>query len=1129
MKIQSFDQSLKSYSGRNNFSEQTNLDPTQFRSISNVDIYSGSDGDYLRVRRGSNRLVSGDSPIRQLGSILNKMVFPVAGEEYLICAYNPLDTGNIQFSSQALLNVGNPINVVSSSWEIDSSTWMSNLVLFGVTPANSDNLTLYFYWDSTAGGVLNIYSDVGLTTRVGGCTTPVADQTNIILEDSGSGISGTFYGSTLGATETGTFSYAQYVLQTSDGTPDLKIFNNRVYAFQQGANTVIEYDSIQGIFKARSMGLHAPVIQAWDSPSVPSDIDTSAAYYYGIERVIQKNGADLLASTPNRKFPDGTIPLTLPTNGSLRLKIEFDTINDDSNWTHIRVWRSKSTVPDISNPLFPINAQGEIDQLYELCLITRKEIYSDFGAIATDDSLPAGNGGISAGLDSGSYYVEDTNPDSVLTNLIDLDLIELVPIPGCRVGELNNGTIFASGIGANYLTPNPAMFDPAIAEDVLYTTNAFSQYQEQLDPQAFLNAGRDGKKTTALITLVQDLIVIREGMTKRIQGGNPDAGIVSIDDKIGVTTFRMVGYIPALGICAICSDKYFRYLSFGLQWTPTITGSAQIVNGISTSMLLEVSQSIYDLTSANFNTGIADFAYINGKLLMLFPNSNIGALGVKERKGWSEYSLPNNQETIFNFSNTQRVACASGFQYLVELETTGIVDQDGFDSTRPDIPIQGDFETYGFSGDGGLIEATRYSFWGLLGAVAKVIAKVSGQTWTMLPSFQDPGLYASNTALNEREYRFEPQPQDIGVFKWLPLRGQWISFEVQTIAPAMISWQRLIGRTRQTNGNQGPFIDGGIIPQGPGWANQSLMLLNFEDPANIFYDASGKGLNSVWVPNGGTKTNRVSQKPGKGVLIGGGGYLNYSPDPSLPLTGILNLAWKVVFSLSSSGNFSASGKNGSLFWSFIVNDSSATFSLSNGSVAYTWTCTISLITSIVYSLVFVLKKTYVGQFFINDISLSQFLTTPVTTRSDGASAPTSSAQIIGVYSPHLSSLTLTGWSHETLYGAYFSGAAHVWYLWLTAAERDANNPATTVAYVPMLNEAATLPVITQNGSGISGTVVNDGSNVGDDGNLDVVYQNSLPDGHTIKPLGTVSYYEIIQSDLQAEQAQRFWGIVKAYP
>ncbi len=1219
LKIQTFDESLKKYSGRNGFSEITNLDPTQFRAAENIDLYNGVEYDYFRARRGSARLVPDSDPIQQLGKIINKVVFPINGEEYLICAYreNP-DATKIFFSSQPLLTIGNPVRIGGSTWAITGSAFLSKLALFGVTPDNSDNLKLYYTFDPSAGGDLFIYADEAKESQVGSINDLVADQTNVIVEENTSGISGTVYVGTVPiAEEDGTFDLDAVELDYSIGLiPDMKVFNNRVYAFHQKGNKIIEWNADQERMQIRDMGLFFPHIVSWDSPSAPSLMDTNAGYYYGLEKVVQVGGVDLYASTPNRKYSDGTIQLVSPVNGSARLKILKSDLVDDPNWTHIRVWRTKSLTPNFSDPLFPIDAQGVIDQLYELALITRAEMFSAFATIATGGNLPPGNAGVEAGLDSGDYYIEDFNTDAVLSILVGIDLIELVPIPGCRTGDVVNGRVFCSGVGSDNLAPNGEMIDPSIAEDVLYTTTAFSKYQEQWEPQAYLNAGRDGKKTTAIIALVEDAIVVREGMTKRIQQGNPDAGVVMVDDKIGVTTFRMIGYIPGIGLCAICSDKYFRYLGFDLAWHQTLNGT-------------EISQSVSDYTFSEFDSQISDFVYVNGKLLMLLPSNTIMVLHVKEGKGWTNYvygaGSGNPFDCVFIFSNNQRVASATYVKYLLELEIGTVTDDDPNNLTD-DADILGSWESYGFSGKGQLIEATRYSFWGKLAGNATVTAKVSNTTWEMLPTFQDPGLFAANPEYNERQYRFEPQPTDVGVFKWVPLRGQFISFSVSTKAPAMVAWQKLEGRIRQTNGNQQASLAGGIAPQGPGWANQDLMLLNFEDPADVFYDASGKGLNHDWNANlgpiaqgpsashftniqltgwdhstlygarysgsghtwtlwltaelrdiadptdavatcdtinvdgpqtltdvngsgiygtfttlnanggdddnldiaylpRGSKTNRVSQKPGKGVLISNG-WMNYTPDPTTPLIGVKNLAWRVVFSIPSGGNFQSSGKVGSTAWKLYADTTGVTFQLSSPS--FTWTSTVTLTAGVVYALVFTLSKALEGAFYIDSLAGS-FSGKRTTVKASG-SVVSGSFLAVGTFDSHLSSLSLSGVT-ATLFGTCVSDGETVhWRLWRTPSQRDAGSTENSVAYSQDLaNGAATRTISQENSSGISGTVYTDGIYATVNGKLDAIFIPGVLTGHNITPAGTVSYYEIEKADPKEEQAKRFWGIMKAYP
>lgn len=963
-----FEQTLGKYSGRNNFSENTNLDSTQFRQIVNFDLFSGGDADYLRTRRGSTRLIPED-PITQLGPILNRVVFPFGGEEYLICAYEGED--ETLFSYQSLLTVGNPIQIKGSTWNIHTSSWLSNAALFGVTQSNSTDYTVYYDYDSGT-GYLGIYSDDGFVNLVGHITLVAADSTNVIEEDNSSGLYGTIKVGTLGSDEDGSIYPANASVPTSSGTPDMKICNNRVYVFSIGGNKVISWDAGMEKMVMRDMGLEKAVVESISSSAsyAPYGMPSTGMYYYGLEKVIRLNDADVVASSTNRKLADGSIPLTSSLYMNVNLVVDADSIDNDPSWTHIRLWRSKNTVPDTTNPLFPVDAQGVIGELYEVALITRVQMFSEYAIlIPPTGNDPAGNLGVGAGMDGGQMLITDGNADDVLDFVVDVNLMELIPIPGCRTGDANGGRIFASGIGSGFLAPTAPYIDPSIAEDVIYTTELYSEYQEQWDGQAYLNAGRDGKKTTGLFTLNDDLIVIREGQTRRVQQGNIDAGILMVDDKIGASTFRMVGYIPGLGLCAICSDKYLRYLDYGLEWR-------QVIGNV------EISQSIYDLTSETFSSGVADFAYINGKLILLLPAGNMAALHVKEGKGWTELQYASAfYQILFAFSSGQRAAITDTGAYLLEIETEATTD-DSPVNTEETFDINAYFETYGFSGKGKLLEPSRYSFWGALGFVANVTAKVSGSSWVMHPSFQDPGLYLANTGLNEREYRFEPQPKDTGYFKWVPLRGQFISFLVETVAPAMISWQKLAGKIRDTNGNQTASVAGGVIPQGPGWANSSLMLLNFEDPGAIFYDASGKGVNHTWNEGeGGSKVNRVSQKPGYGLHMEGGGFVTNGADPAFPLIGSKTLTWKVVFSLDTDGSFQAVGNQDSTHqWWLYADGDTIRFSVMSGATMYRWTTPSVISQDNVYVLTFVLKSDYSGQFYVDDIEDS-FAGARATTRT----------------------------------------------------------------------------------------------------------------------------------------------------
>lgn len=994
---------LNKYSGRNTFSDVTNIGPSEFREITNFDIYGGMNGDYLRTRRGSELLVPESDPIALPDDILNKVVFPTLGGEYFI--YNVGLGGQGEFYAQK--EGENPFQIVGPFFDVegDAAAFLSDPVFTGLTPGVTYTVTI----EDFGGTSYQVTLLDGMTIVAQGDSaygdTP---ETLALIAVGGSGISGTFEVAALvvGDTpQTGTLGLISLNVGSNVNPVDMKVYNDRVYVFSPTGNKIIYYDADADTLYGRPMGLEAFAIT--DFQPEPGNMDAGALVTYGVEKVIQKDGADLVASGPNRVLEDGLIATyQLAEDGTGVLIRMYDSILLDPYWTHLRLWRSKNQVSNLSNPLAPIDAQGTPDVLYEVALITRAEMSGTIAPVDTGGDLPPGNVGVEAGF-SGDYYgIEDHNDDSVLIKAIGLDLIGLIPLPGCRTGTVNKGRIWASGIGDNFIAPNGPNIDPVIREDWLYTTEQFSQYQEQWDAQAYLNAGRDGERTESLLTLLEDVIGFRNSTTRRIASGNPASLVQMLDDKVGVPSFRCTGYITGIGICAVCSDGYFRYLGFDQRWHQYIGKT-------------EISQSIYDLTAPVVANPKADFVYMNGKLLMLIPDGAIAALGVKEGKGWSLYDYPETFAAIFNFADGERAAAAQDERFLLEIETAETTDADFTDVDGARIDITASFEGFAFSGEGKLLEINRYSFWGKLSSVPTVTAKSSGQTWRVSSGFIDPGLFAANEDLNEREYVFNPQPLDTTPFKWMPLRGQFITFGLSLIGPAMISWQKVEGKIRETNGDLGVFPDGGFIPQGPGWDQSSLFVLNFEDPANTFYDASGKGLNHTWsagtTPTG-SKTNRVTQKPGKGVRFEPNGSISYATDPSSTLMGTSNLTWKMVVSTPDEGGLSASGKNGAYSWRLLFNPGGVSMSINANGTQYTYAIQgFTPVVSQVYALVFCLKKDFTGTFWIESTSSSTF-TEKTTARAAGSvipPIPTGHALASYIYDSNPdSSITLSFYSIE---------------------------------------------------------------------------------------------------------------------
>lgn len=814
--IKTFEIPIKKYDGRNAFGDVSNHPPEEFLDIVNYDLYSGKDEDDFKTRRGSAHLGSG---FHDDGAIFNKIVLNSGGTDYLITQEGK------KFYHQALPTGDAPVKILRNTVLTTGDT----AVTFDRISLNFGPVTLYFKHIVDISEVtLEIYSDIDLMDLVASATkTGWTDAVTVpITEENSSGLSGFVRINNLdGNDEEGTLYHPD--LETGDEIgSDLKLDNGSVFVFNTSGNLMIVPDSTF-TFLGMNMGLTLP---RFTTVTYGADAqDPPRQYIYGLEKVLMKDGVDLMASTPNRKDTNGQLIDTgVRAFKPMNLYVDYDSLFvQNEEWTHVRVWRTKTLVADTTtDPLFPIDAQGIPEVLYELALITRAELEaSSVTAIATGASLPAGNVDVRAGMDSGDYVIEDSNvTDERLSFLVDIDLIELIPIPAARTGAISKGRVWFSGID-----------DIVVGEDVLYTTDLYHQYKMQWDVQAFVEAGRDGQRTNSLHALDDSLIVFRSASTKRISGSNPDSKIQKLDEKIGLSSYRHAGYIPEFGICAVCSDGIFRYFGKDLRWHEAYNK-------------LDVSFSVSDITGVG--SDFWDFVYANGKLIMVNDSQQFLVLHAAQGKGWTRYSYPailvSDIGGLFSFSNDTRFAYCASECYLVEIEKDIDTDADAADIEATEIEIQAS-HSHVVKQMGNMLEVKSYSFWGKLSGTA-IVSAYSNQTLKdSQPVYFDANLLAAAPTLNEREYRFTSKPTTVGWAQWVPLRGHFIKFNVATVAPAMFAWQKIEGVIRPTKGNFGIYPDAGILPQVPGWSNALAYAYNFEDPDDIFYDASGNRRNLTWV------------------------------------------------------------------------------------------------------------------------------------------------------------------------------------------------------------------------------------------------------------------------------------------
>lgn len=565
---------------------------------------------------------------------------------------------------------------------------------------------------------------------------------------------------------------------------DLFISGDKLYVMHPSANYVIRWTG--SAFVAYPMGLAFPWISAVTSANAGA---ISGSYTLGIEKVYRASDVDLMASTPNRKMPTTRI---LAVTGTIAAKkilvtIQATELDNDTLWTHLRFWRSKNKNSDVTDPLNPIDAQGNDDELYEEALITKAEIGAgSLTSIATGSTLPPGNAGTQAGKPAGVYTIEVNNADSVLFNLVGIDRIELLPIPACTIGCFCANRIFFSGV-------QDAALDDASKNNIWYSNYAGTKYAFQYNPLNFVDTGRDGQNMMKLITLEKDVIGIKEAKTGRLPSGDVNLPFQTLDERIGISHKNLAAFIPTIGIVAITSDyNDFRVFGYDLRWTNMING-----RDVSLPIRTHTAQAV---------VARATFIYINGKLILCTGYGsayNTFALHVKEGRGWTayDYQVVYGDMRLFTFAQGSRAAIVSPNTHLVEIEVAG---QDGDIVTSSDTQ-QTYFEalekTHPFQSNNGrdILEHECLSFTALLPvsytAVCYAFANhlnwpnpASQTAFYLVPpaGITPPSAIDGTDSINDREYQLYVQPGEVGSLKWCPLAANFLTYTLTVRSPATI-------------------------------------------------------------------------------------------------------------------------------------------------------------------------------------------------------------------------------------------------------------------------------------------------------------------------------------------------------
>lgn len=554
----------------------------------------------------------------------------------------------------------------------------------------------------------------------------------------------------------------------------LTISGDKLYVFHPGGNKIIEWYSADATFKGFAAGLTYPFIAAVTSAN--SGV-ISGSYTLGIEKVYQVSGSDRMASTPNRKTTAGILAVSGTVSAKkIKVTVQSGELDTDPLWTHLRFYRSKNKNIDATDPANPIDAQGLDNELYEEALITRAEMgAAALASIATSSSLPLGNAGTQAGKPAGVYTIEVNNLDTVLFDLVEIDQIELVPLPPARTGCFHAKRIFVSNV-------NDAALDDRSQNSLFYSSLAGTKYGCQHNPLNFIDTGRDGEVVKKLLSFEKDLIAIKEGRTGRLPGGNVDLAFEVLDPAIGIEDMNLATFLPGIGIVAITNDhRDFRIFGYDLRWSATLNG-------------LDIASPIRN-EALEFDASLVSFLYINGKVLVSDGTGVFYALHAQEKRGWTRYAYPMNGQAgrAFTFQNGRRAAVASPLTYLMEIEVDGLTTDDSTADDSLENAITASETTSRWqSGKGAhILEHDYLAVEASLSQVMTGVPYCNGVPWPLQSAetetdlTPDPGLYVSGSGLQDREYRMYITPSTVGTVQWGRLVGNYLHYVLSTEAPAV--------------------------------------------------------------------------------------------------------------------------------------------------------------------------------------------------------------------------------------------------------------------------------------------------------------------------------------------------------
>lgn len=567
----------------------------------------------------------------------------------------------------------------------------------------------------------------------------------------------------------------------------MALSGDRLYIYHPTGNQVIEWDDVNLRFTGRVMGMPAPKIK---TIGTTDESDLTGKYTYGVELVYRVNDADILGSSPNRKiFTSKLLADIQPVNEKVIITIDPTVLNNNTLWTHLRLWRTKNIAAnydEITEDVGVITDEGERSELFEVALITKAELtVQALGAItqpSESNTVPAGNAFVEAGVDTGIYTIIDQNnddnfnPDAFLT----AENLEQEPMPAAQYGIWLAKRLWVSGITAATFENSGDAISDRSRNNVWYSNYNISQYGELTKPNAYIDTSRDGQKVTKLVAFERDVIVMKEATTMRIPDGDITLPIEKSDTKIGIDHQNLASFVPELGIVAITNDyKECKIYGFDHIWRTTLNS-------------IEISRANRASTQ-NYVPENVSMAYANGKLFINKGDGTCDILNVSAGRGWSEFRYQMSvSNRIYTFANGKRVGIISGGQYAVELEVDGLdTDISVTDELAHNLfPF---YTTHRFqAGDGAWILEHNH-----LSIMASITQSLIGVPYSNGVSWPTPGvpkqtaftINASNQPLNallNRDYRLYLKPENMGILKWVPFLGTQLHYDIFGKAPYTI-------------------------------------------------------------------------------------------------------------------------------------------------------------------------------------------------------------------------------------------------------------------------------------------------------------------------------------------------------